>query len=92
MFSFCLYVCIHACMYDLNQINSMILTDLTFPTTSMKKVANIRFNVAKGLKTVAPVCGNAAIDSQIRPVLSLLAEDPDRDVRYFANKTLESLE
>jgi len=55
-------------------------------------VANIRFNVAKGLKTVAPVCGNAAIDSQIRPVLSLLAEDPDRDVRYFANKTLESLE
>jgi len=55
-------------------------------------VANIRFNVAKGLKTMAPICGAAVIDSQIRPVLSFLAEDADRDVRFFAKKTMESLD
>ena len=54
-------------------------------------MANIRFNVAKGLETIAPVCGKAVTDSQIRPVLGLLSEDADRDVRYYANKTLESL-
>jgi hypothetical protein len=56
------------------------------------KVANIRFNVAKGLETIAPVCGTVVTDSQIRPVLGLLAEDADRDVRYYANKTIESLD
>lgn len=56
------------------------------------QVANIRFNVAKGLETIGPVCGKAVTDSQIRPVLGLLAEDADRDVRYFANKTLERLD
>eukprot|EP00558_Chaetoceros_sp_UNC1202_P003746 CAMPEP_0197236686 /NCGR_PEP_ID=MMETSP1429-20130617/3719_1 /TAXON_ID=49237 /ORGANISM="Chaetoceros sp., Strain UNC1202" /LENGTH=182 /DNA_ID=CAMNT_0042695525 /DNA_START=47 /DNA_END=595 /DNA_ORIENTATION=- len=55
-------------------------------------VANIRFNVAKGLKTMAPVCGPAVTDAQIRPVLSMLTDDPDRDVRFFAIKTLESLD
>ncbi len=55
-------------------------------------VANIRFNVAKGLRTMAPICGPAVTDSQIRPVLSFLAEDPDRDVRFFAKKTIEALD
>eukprot|EP00566_Odontella_aurita_P008355 CAMPEP_0113564216 /NCGR_PEP_ID=MMETSP0015_2-20120614/21495_1 /TAXON_ID=2838 /ORGANISM="Odontella" /LENGTH=667 /DNA_ID=CAMNT_0000466271 /DNA_START=185 /DNA_END=2188 /DNA_ORIENTATION=- /assembly_acc=CAM_ASM_000160 len=55
-------------------------------------VPNIRFNVAKGLQIMAPVCGKEICDTQIRPVLSLLVEDPDRDVRYFATKTLESLD
>ena len=55
-------------------------------------VANIRFNVAKGLKTMAPVCGSQVTDSQIRPVLAFLVEDPDRDVRFFAKKTIESLD
>lgn len=54
-------------------------------------VANIRFNVAKGLERIAPICGSSTSDSQIRPILNLLAEDADRDVRYYADKTLKSL-
>lgn len=41
---------------------------------------------------MAPVCGPSITDSQIRPVLNLLTDDSDRDVRYYANKTLESLD
>lgn len=52
---------------------------------------NIRFNVAKCLEMLAPVCGTDVCGSQIRPVLSLLVEDPDRDVRFYANRTLESI-
>ena len=56
-----------------------------------KKVPNIRFNVAKCLQMLAPVCGKDVCGSQIRPVLSLLVEDPDRDVRFYANRTLDSI-
>ena len=56
------------------------------------KVPNIRFNVARGLGELAVVCGSAARDSQIRPVLAILVDDSDRDVRYYAKKTLESLD
>jgi len=55
-------------------------------------VANIRFNVARGLQTMAPVCGPSVTDSQIRPILALLVDDADRDVRFYANKTIESLD
>jgi len=41
---------------------------------------------------MAPVCGKNVSDEQIRPVLSLLAEDSDRDVRFFAVKSLEAIE
>ena len=56
---------------------------------AMDPVPNIRFNVAKGLAKMAPICGQATIDSQIRPVLSQLLEDEDRDVRYFAKIAIE---
>jgi len=55
-------------------------------------VANVRFNVAKGLQTMAPICGQAATDTQIRPILAMLVDDPDRDVRFFASKTIEYLD
>ena len=55
-------------------------------------VPNIRFNVAKGLEMMAPVVGQAAVDSQIRPVLAMLMEDEDRDVRYYAKKTMEAID
>ena len=41
---------------------------------------------------MAAVCGKPIYDSQIRPVLSVLTEDADRDVRYFANKTAKKLD
>ena len=55
-------------------------------------VANVRFNVAQGLRSMAPICGQAATDTQIRPILAMLVDDPDRDVRFFASKTIESLD
>lgn len=55
-------------------------------------VPNIRFNVAKELEVVAPICGICSYESQIHPVLNLLLEDSDRDVRFFAEKTSRALE
>jgi serine/threonine-protein phosphatase 2A regulatory subunit A len=55
-------------------------------------VANIRFNVAKALQEIGIVCGMQVYESQVRPVLSMLAEDYDRDVRFFAEMTSKMLE
>lgn len=55
-------------------------------------VPNIRFNVAKELVDIAKVCGRNIYEQQIKPVLSLLSDDLDRDVRFFAEKTLHTLE
>lgn len=41
---------------------------------------------------MAPVCGVAVYESQISPVLNLLMDDTDRDVRYFAEKTFRVLD
>jgi serine/threonine-protein phosphatase 2A regulatory subunit A len=58
----------------------------TFP-----QVPNIRFNVAKELETITPNCGFSAYESQVHPVLAMLLEDDDRDVRFFAEKTETAL-
>jgi serine/threonine-protein phosphatase 2A regulatory subunit A len=55
-------------------------------------VPNIRFNVAKELADIAPVCGPNVYESQISPVLSMLMDDPDRDVRFYAERTSKILE
>lgn len=55
-------------------------------------VANIRFNVAKELEQMAPICGVKAYETQILPVLTMLMEDDDRDVRYYAEKTATALD
>jgi serine/threonine-protein phosphatase 2A regulatory subunit A len=55
-------------------------------------VPNIRFNVAKELETIALVCGVAAYESQILPVLSTLMNDDDRDVRFHADKAAAFLD
>ena len=56
------------------------------------QVPNIRFNVAKELQSITPVCGVAAYDSQVLPVLTMLMDDDDRDVRYFAEKAANALD
>ena len=55
------------------------------------QVPNIRFNVAKELKLLAPICGEEVFESQIVPVLNILVEDTDRDVRFFSEKTASEL-
>ena len=66
-----------------------------FGTLNFLGVAGPRgggFNVVKGLEIKATVCGKPVYESQIRPVLWVLKEDADRDVRYFANKTAKKLD
>jgi hypothetical protein len=41
---------------------------------------------------MAPVCGAQVFEAQVRPVLSLLLDDPDRDVRFFAERASKVLE
>jgi serine/threonine-protein phosphatase 2A regulatory subunit A len=55
-------------------------------------VPNIRFNVAKELKTITPNCGLVAYETQVHPVLSMLIEDDDRDTRYYAEQTERELD
>jgi hypothetical protein len=47
--------------------------------------------VAKELETITPNCGVSAYESQVHPVLAMLLEDDDRDVRFFAEKTETAL-
>lgn len=53
-------------------------------------VPNIRFNVAKELGEMAKVCGRKVYEQQIYPVLCLLMDDPDRDVRFYAEQSKTS--
>lgn len=41
---------------------------------------------------MAPVCGKSIYENQIRPVLTVLIEDTDRDVRFFASQTLKKMD
>ncbi len=56
------------------------------------QVANIRFNVAKELQSLAPHCGITTYETQILPVLTILMEDDDRDVRFYAEKSAGALD
>jgi serine/threonine-protein phosphatase 2A regulatory subunit A len=59
-------------------------------------VPNIRFNVAKLLSELGPVIftgpfSSTVYDQQVNPVLSLLQDDSDRDVRFYAMKASNGL-
>lgn len=55
-------------------------------------VANIRFNVAHALGEMGHICETNVYNQQIHPILSLLQDDPDRDVRFYAEKASSKLE
>lgn len=73
-------------------VGSEVITTTILPiVTEMSRdgVANVRFNVAKTLELLmAQVSDKSVVSAQIVPVLSTLNEDPDRDVKYFAQKAL----
>ncbi|KAJ0488953.1 putative armadillo-like helical protein [Helianthus annuus] len=58
-------------------------------TASKDRVPNIKFNVGKVLQSFIPLVDQL---KGIRPCLVELAEDPDVDVRYFANQALQSID
>jgi serine/threonine-protein phosphatase 2A regulatory subunit A len=51
-------------------------------------VPNIRFNVCKTLKELVPKVDSTTMNAQIKPVLTGMAQDADRDVKFFANQAL----
>mmetsp|Transcript_10812 Transcript_10812/g.30968 ORF Transcript_10812/g.30968 Transcript_10812/m.30968 type:complete len:644 (+) Transcript_10812:172-2103(+) len=56
-------------------------------------VPNVRFNVAKELGTIAKkVCSVSVYETQLKPVLTLLSQDQDRDVRFYAEQSIRKLE
>jgi len=57
---------------------------------SKDRVPNIKFNVAKVLQSLIPIVDQSVVEKTIRPCLGELAEDPDVDVRYFANEALQA--
>lgn len=52
-------------------------------------VPNIRFNVAKTLQTLIPLLDNNVVQTKVKPVLSKLFDDTDRDVKFFASQALQ---
>lgn len=75
---------------DVSTVTSEILPMIL--EMAMDDVANIRFNVAKALETIGVVCGREVYDLEVRPVIEILMEDQDRDVRFFAEKVSKILE
>ncbi|KAK1257299.1 hypothetical protein QJS04_geneDACA024262 [Acorus gramineus] len=59
-------------------------------TASKDRVPNIKFNVAKVLQALIPIVNQSVVEQTIRPCLVELSEDPDVDVRYFANQALQA--
>jgi len=52
-------------------------------------VPNIRFNVAKTLHSLIPLLDTTAVQSKVKPTLSKLFDDSDKDVKFFASQALQ---
>jgi len=52
-------------------------------------VPNIRFNVAKTLRILIPLLDAQIVQKTIKPILTTLFEDADRDVKHFAGQALQ---
>ncbi|MFS8003593.1 putative armadillo-like helical protein [Helianthus anomalus] len=61
-------------------------------TASKDRVPNIKFNVAKVLQYLVCIVDHLVVEKSIKPCLVELAEDPNVDVRYFANQALQSID
>ncbi|GLT34479.1 hypothetical protein SLA2020_089890 [Shorea laevis] len=59
---------------------------------SKDRVPNIKFNVAKVLQSLIAIVDQSVVEKTIRPCLVELSDDPDVDVRYFANQALQSID
>ncbi|GJN40261.1 hypothetical protein PR202_gb29450 [Eleusine coracana subsp. coracana] len=58
--------------------------------SSKDRVPNIKFNVAKVLQSLIPILDQSVVEKTVKPCLVELSEDPDVDVRYFANQALQA--
>ncbi|PAN30204.1 hypothetical protein PAHAL_3G000200 [Panicum hallii] len=58
--------------------------------SSKDRVPNIKFNVAKVLQSLVPILDQSVVEKTVKPCLVELSEDPDVDVRYYANQALQA--
>ena len=82
---FCINVLAEACGTEITE-RLMLPTVLNMASDM---VPNVRFNVAKTLSIVGPKLNASALQSQIKPILTKLNDDPDFDVRFFASEAAE---
>lgn len=82
---------------DVDVIRTSVLP--TVSTLVSDRIPNIRFNVAKALEVLATSLasnnntgsgGRQLVADQIVPALDKLREDSDADVRFFAEKGLQT--
>jgi serine/threonine-protein phosphatase 2A regulatory subunit A len=76
-------------------VNGQVVKECIVPTTlslGSDLIPNIRLNVAKALGVAVAIMKQAdlgkAAEDLIKPVLNKMKDDPDMDVRFFANKSL----
>eukprot|EP00727_Mastigamoeba_balamuthi_P007605 m51a1_g3465 putative protein phosphatase 2a scaffold subunit (590) ;mRNA; f:735591-737992 len=72
-------------------VGPRLISDSLLPLVlrmAQDKVANIRFNVAKTLQALIPQLDAATVQQRVKPCLQKLAEDPDRDVKFYAGQSL----
>jgi serine/threonine-protein phosphatase 2A regulatory subunit A len=74
----------------------IIRADVITPLLELSKdpIPNIRFNVSKSLEVLAATFGGTPegrqfVQDWVMPTLERQKNDPDADVRYFANKALQ---
>lgn len=78
---------------DVDSIRSSILP--TVITLSTDRIPNIRFNVAKAFEVLSSSLGGQAggrelVSQELLPAVEKLLSDPDADVRFFAEKAVQT--
>ena len=70
-------------------VNSRVIP--LFQVVEDDSVANVRLNVAKAMKELKDKFTAEKKNSFMVPLLMKYVKDPDRDVRYFAQVALDSM-
>jgi len=53
------------------------------------KVPNVRFNVAKTLQILIGLVDSTVTQSRIKPTLTKMQDDTDRDVKFYASQAVQ---
>ena len=82
-----------ACVQALSgQVGKEVLRNSMLPlvlNAASDPVPNIRFQVAKMLADISTHLDASDVQSSVKPALTTLLEDADRDVKYFAGESLK---
>ncbi|KAK4337262.1 hypothetical protein RND71_043260 [Anisodus tanguticus] len=87
------------CLFCINALSEVcptdVITNVLLPTVlslANDDVSNVRFNVAKTLQKIGPSVERSVLKSNVLTCLENLKNDPDGDVKYFAEEALSALD